>query len=200
MHLTSPRLAAGLLGAVAETRSGDGSGVQGSKRGRGKRSEWGGASRAKRAAGERSERRVFKKGGINECPFHSAFWLAEAVGDVVAGPLGITAPVGACRGSAEGQRRAASEHGPRTAERLTCRCVYFCDTTLFGLVCATDGRRRSALQLVLAREDGEGKRRAAAALARAPTSVCRNDTSGPDGAMPSSPVRKSQGFFFWRIS
>ena len=73
MHLTSTRLAAGLLGAVAETRSGDGSGVQGSKRGRGKRSEWGGASRAKRAAGERSERLVFKKRELTNVHFTQLF-------------------------------------------------------------------------------------------------------------------------------
>ena len=73
MHLTSTRLAAGLLGAVAETRSGDGSGVHGSKRGRGKRNEWGGASRAKRAAGERSERRVFKKGELTNVHFTQLF-------------------------------------------------------------------------------------------------------------------------------
>ena len=134
--------------------------------------------------------------GINECPFHLAFWSAEAAGDVVAGPLVITAPVGACGGSAERQKRAAREHGPRTAGRLTCRCVYFWGLTLVGLVRATDGRGTSALQLVLTRGDEGGRRRAAAALASAPTSVCRNDTSSPDGAMHHRPFEKTKDFFF----
>ena len=186
----------------------------GERAGRAQRTAGGGVSGGERSgpaeikasmhAGERGERRAsaasgeFSKSGINECPFHLAFWSAEAAGDVVAGPLVITAPVGACGGSAERQKRAAREHGPRTAGRLTCRCVYFWGLTLVGLVRATDGRGTSALQLVLTRGDEGGRRRAAAALASAPTSVCRNDTSSPDGAMHHRPFEKTKDFFFQR--
>ena len=69
----------------------------------------------------------FSKRGNNELPFYLAVWLAGDVGDVVAGPPGITAPVGAHGRGAEGQRRAMGEHRSCAAEKLTCRCVDFRD-------------------------------------------------------------------------
>ena len=163
----------------------------------GERSEWGSvAQRAERAAGgERGGAGTcFSKRGNNELPFYLAVWLAGDVGDVVAGPPGITAPVGAHGRGAEGQRRAVGEHRSCAAEELTCRCVDFRDHDVVPARARHGGSKKKRSSAGTSQKGwGRPTSNRRGAGARALPGVSRRHKR-PGRRHASSPVRKIQGF------